>query len=47
MINYVRTDEQTWSNHGPETVIDQDKEIAKIPGQDGCAARDSNPEPAD
>ena len=47
MINYVRTDEQTWSNHGPETVIDQGKEIAKIPGQDGCAARDLNPEPAD
>jgi hypothetical protein len=47
MINYVRTDEQTWSNHDPETVIDQGKEIAKTPGQDGCAARDLNPEPAD
>jgi hypothetical protein len=47
MINYVRTDEQTWSNHGPETAIDQGKEIAKTPDQDGCAARDLNPEPAD
>jgi hypothetical protein len=47
MINYFRTDEQTWSNHGPETVTDQGKEIAKTPGQDGCAARDLNPEPAD
>jgi hypothetical protein len=47
MINYVRTDEQTWSNHGPETVIDQGKEIVKTPVQDGCAARDLNPEPAD
>jgi hypothetical protein len=31
MINYVRTDEQTWSNHGPETVIDQGKENSKNP----------------
>jgi hypothetical protein len=37
MINYFRTDEQTWSNHGPETATDQGKELAKTPGQDGCA----------
>ena len=47
MINYVRTDEQTWSKHDPETAIDQGKEMVKTPGQDGCAARDLNPEPAD
>jgi len=47
MINYFRTDEQTWSNHGPETATDQGKGLAKMPGQDGCAARDLNPEPAD
>ena len=47
MINYVRTDEQTWSNHDPETAADQVKGIVKRPGQEGCAARDSNPEPAD
>jgi hypothetical protein len=35
MINYFRTDEQTWSNHGPEMAIDQSKEMAKIPAQDG------------
>jgi hypothetical protein len=46
MINYVRTDEQTWSKHGPETATDQSKEIVKTPVQDGCAARDLNPEPA-
>jgi hypothetical protein len=47
MIDYIRTDEQTWSKHGPETAIDQGKDTVKIPGQDGCAARDLNPEPAD
>jgi hypothetical protein len=35
MINYVPTDEQTWSNHSPETAIDQGEEIVKTPGQDG------------
>jgi hypothetical protein len=47
MINYFRTDEQTWSNHGPETATDQGKGLAKTPDENGCAARDSNPEPAD
>jgi hypothetical protein len=47
MIDYIRTDEQTWSNHGQETVADEGKGIVKTPGQDGCAARDLNPEPAD
>ena len=47
MINYVRTGEQAWSRHGRETAGDQGKEIAKMPGQYGCAARDLNPEPAD
>jgi hypothetical protein len=47
MINYVRTGEQTWSKHSQETAIDKAKEIAKSPGQYGCAARDLNPGPAD
>jgi hypothetical protein len=47
MINYFRTDEQTWSKHGPETIADQGKELTKTPVQGGCAARDLNPEPAD
>ena len=47
MINYFRTDERTWSNHGPETAVDQGKGTVKTLGQDGCAARDLNPEPAD
>jgi hypothetical protein len=47
MIDYIRTDEQTWSNHGPETAMNQGKEMAKTPVQGGCAARDLNPEPAD
>jgi hypothetical protein len=33
MINYVRTDEQTWSKHRPETAINQGKEMVKIPGR--------------
>jgi hypothetical protein len=41
------TDEQTWSKHGRESASDQAKEMVKTPGQNGCAARDSNPEPAD
>jgi hypothetical protein len=47
MINYVWTDEQTWSNHGPETAADKGKGTVKTPDQGGCAARDLNPEPAD
>jgi hypothetical protein len=47
MIDYIWTDEQTWSKHDRETVINQGKNIAKIPVQHGCAARDLNPEPAD
>ena len=47
MINYVRTDEQTWSKHGPESAADEGKGIVKTPVQGGCAARDLNPEPAD
>jgi hypothetical protein len=47
MINYVRSDEQTWSNHGRETAIDEGKGIVKTPDESGCAARDLNPEPAD
>jgi hypothetical protein len=43
----IRTDEQTSSNHGRETAADQGKGVAKTPSQYGCAARDSNPEPAD
>jgi len=33
MINFFRTDEQTWSNHGPETAIDQGKGMVKTPVQ--------------
>jgi len=47
MIDYIRTDEQTWSNHGRKTAINQGKGIVKTPVQGGCAARDLNPEPAD
>jgi hypothetical protein len=47
MINYIWTGEQTWSKHGRETPTDQSKEMVKAAGQDGCAARDLNPEPAD
>ncbi len=47
MIDYVRTDEQTWSKHGPGTAIDQGNKMVKTPGRGGCAARDLNPEPAD
>jgi hypothetical protein len=47
MIDYVRTDEQTWSKHGPETPVDQGEEMIKTPVQGRCAARDLNPEPAD
>jgi hypothetical protein len=47
MINYDRTDEQTWSKHGPETAVDQGKGMLKTLAQPGCAARDLNPEPAD
>jgi hypothetical protein len=47
MIDYVRTDEQTWSKHGPESAADEGKGMVKIPVQGGCAARDWNPEPAD
>jgi hypothetical protein len=35
MINYILTDEQTWSKHGAEMAIDQGKEMTKIPVQDG------------
>jgi hypothetical protein len=43
----VRTDEQTWSKHGPKTAADKVKEMAKTPGKYGRAVRDLNPEPAD
>ena len=36
MINYVPTDEQTWRNHGQETVIKQSKGMAKTLGQTGA-----------
>lgn len=32
MINYIRTGEQTLSNHGRETVINQAKEMVRTPG---------------
>jgi hypothetical protein len=47
MINYIRTDEQTWSKHCPETAFTRQPRTGITPGQDGCAARDLNPEPAD
>ena len=35
------------SQHGPEMVISRPLKFDIMPGQNGCAARDSNPEPAD
>ena len=46
-VDVPLTDEQTRRHHGRETATSQGEEKAKRPGQYGCAARDSNPEPAD
>jgi hypothetical protein len=43
----ITTREQTWSKHGPETAFSWPPGMGINPGQNGCAARDSNPEPAD
>jgi hypothetical protein len=42
----ITTREQTWSKHGPETAFSWPSEMGITPVQNGCAARDSNPEPA-
>ena len=39
--------ERDRSTHDPETAISGLPEMDITPGQNGCAARDSNPEPAD
>src|SRR5579875_3959803 len=36
MINYVRTEEQTWSNHRPETAFTRQPGTGITPGQNGC-----------
>ena len=41
------SDEQTWSKHDPETAFSEPPVTGITPDQNGCAARDSNPEPAD
>jgi hypothetical protein len=43
----ITTREQTWSKHGPEMAFSWPPGMGINPGQNGCAARDSNPEPAD
>jgi hypothetical protein len=44
---WVRGREQPRSNHGDKTDTQKMTWSRKTPGQDGCAARDLNPEPAD
>jgi Phage integrase family len=43
----IRPSGHTTANLCPYRHADKGKDRGKIPGQDGCAARDSNPEPAD
>jgi Phage integrase family len=46
-LGTIGANEQPPSNHRPRRAASESRNMGKTPDQDGCAARDLNPEPAD
>jgi hypothetical protein len=46
-MSNIAANEPTASPHPGKPDTDIKKDLGETPGQDGCAARDLNPEPAD